>query len=248
MITATIPSGSSGGVSGEQYFTTAIGGNLNDAFTIATGGAASLGLHVEPPPGARIVFEGSWMGNEWNVVTLREMGSNGYVTFSEVHEDYIGSVASLRFFRVRVIRQGTGEPGHITGKFSNTLSTIEGIEHGYMPHKIGAAVQAKSFEFTQITSNGTIALPLDATRKLVVTDIHFTVADVASVVIFSDGSLADSKYIFRGNMKPVGGASIFVPISYTLPHVFSGTNRPLCFTQSAAATVDGVVHYYESEP
>ena len=60
-------------------------------------------------------------------------------------------------------------------------------------------------------------------------------------------SVADARHIFRGNIKPTANTSMFIPISFTLPHVFKGTNTPLCITSSGNATIDGVVHYYESE-
>jgi hypothetical protein len=246
MITATIPASSSN-QTGEQNFSGTLSSVLGSTFTIAVTGAATVGFHLEVPHGGTITFEGSWDGLEWNTITMREMGTNGYVTTSAVeHEDYIGSCSSFIYIRFRTSVGGSTD-GRVYGRFSRNVSTLEGIEHGNMPHKVGVDVKAQWFHYSSVATNGTVALPTVDHKKLVVSDLHFTISDASSIVVFSDGSMAQNNLIFRGNLKPTGGASIFVPISFSLPHVFSGTNRPLCFSQTGAATVDGVVHYYESE-
>ena len=239
--------GSANGIGpAENTFSGILTANLGDTYTLPTNNANSIGVHIDPPAGAALIFEGSWNNISWNDMTLRQMGGHGYSTTTEEHEDWIGSVATFRFWRVRVTRAGSGT-GSIHGRLSYAPCTLEGIEHGNMPHRIGAAAVAKAFGYTAITGNGTIWSPTNSTHRLVVTDINFTITGATSTVTFSDGSLADGKYIFTGKFKPPSNESIYIPINFALPHVFSGTQRSLCFTQTGAADVDGVVHGYESE-
>lgn len=245
MQTASI-SGNVTANSEERYFRSAIGQTVGSELILTTGGATSVGFYLKPPPGGMVQFQGSWTKIKWKDLTLRQMGAHGYVTQAEDEEDYIGSCATFQYIRLYVSRGGSA-PGEVRGRFSPMMSTLEGIEHGYAPHKIGAEVQAKWFAYSSVVTNGTIAFPAHEYHKLVITDIHFTASDTASLITISEGSVANGNLIFRGNAKPVGGSSLFFPISFTLPHVFKGTNTPLCISSSGAATLDGVVHYYESQ-
>ena len=194
-----------------------------------------------------VKFQGSWTQIKWKDLTVRQMAAHGYVSQAEEEEDYIGSCSTFQYVRFLVVRGGV-TPGEIRGRFSSYPSTLEGIENSAPPHKFGCKLNSTDFTFTSVTSNGTICFPEHTYHKLVVGDLHFTVNDANTLVTVSDGSLAEGHHIFRGNIKPAGGQTVFVPISFSLPHVFNGTNRPLCFSQTGAATVDGVVHYYETEP
>ena len=242
--------GGGGGVNGggpaEAYFSGSISGTVGSTYTLAVNSGNTVGLHYDPPPGTTTIFEGSWDGVNWTDFTLRQMGAHGYSTRTGAsHEDWIGSVSTLNYIRLRITTGGSGI-GVISGKFSFAPSTLEGIENGPMPHRIGASVEAKSYEFSTAVSNGTVWAPASADHRLYVSDIHFTV-DATTTVTFSDGSNAENKIIFKGGFKPATNTSQYVPISFTLPHVFSGAGRPLMFTQTSTANVIGVVHGYEAE-
>jgi hypothetical protein len=223
-----------------------VASTLGSAVAFETGGANSLGFHYEPPAGSTSIFEGSWDGSHWVDITLRQMGAHGYTSITDdTHQDWVGSCATWRYFRLRITQGGTGV-GVIRGRFSYAPSTIEGVENQAMPHRIGASSQSKSFSFTGVTSNGTIWAPTTSYHRLYITDLFFTV-DATTTVIFSDGSNAEGKLVFKGKFKPASGESSYVPAAFSLPHVFTGPNRALMFTQSGGAEVDGVVHGYEAE-
>ena len=232
----------------ELNFSGTFQGLADSTLVVPTQGAATVGFHLEPPTNATVVFEGRWTPEQpgWSDATFRQMGADGYSTFATGHEDWIGSVSTFSQIRFRVTASGTGV-GVVHGKFTDDVSVIEGVEHNNMPHRIGAAVQSKSFNIDKAAPNIALWQPASG-KRVVVTDLHFTVAEVSTVVMFSDGSAAESPVpIFAGEFKPPSGQAVYVPISFSLPHVFSDTDRPLVFNQSSSAQVIGVIHGYESE-
>jgi hypothetical protein len=200
-------------------------------------------MHVVPPVGGEITFEGSWDGIHWEDVTLRQMGYHGYSTKTTEHEDWIGSVATLSYFRLRTSVGGSA-PGEYNGRFSPMVCMLEGIEHGNQPHKIGSSVVAKDITVSS-TSASEVWKPT-AGHKLVVSDIYFTVSDASSTVYVSEGSVAAGCYIFKGKFKPPSNQSVVGSASFSLPHVFQGT-ASLFITQTDGAKIEGVVHGYETE-
>lgn len=229
----------------EATFSGSILGALGSTYTLPVNGATSIGFKLTRPSNATIIFEGSWDGVNWTDLTLRQMGAHGYSTRTSEDENWIGSVSTFQYFRLRVTTGGTGA-GTVVGKFSATMSTLEGIENSNMPHRIGATVTARSFNYSAAVSNGTIWAPSTVDHRLYVSDIHFTV-DANTTVIFSDGSSAENQTIFSGAFKPSPSTAQFVPISFTLPHVFSNTNRALMLTSTSTANIVGVIHGYEAE-
>jgi len=229
----------------EATFSGSIAGTLGSTYTLPVNGATSVGFKLIRPTNATIIFEASWDGVNWIDITLRQMGAHGYSTQTKEDEAWIGSLSTFQFFRLRVTSGGTGI-GTIIGKFSATMSTLEGIENANMPHRIGATVESRAFNYSAAVSNGTIWAPGSTDHRLYITDIHFTV-DANTVVTFCDGSYAENRHIFTGAFKPASATSQYVPISFSLPHVFSGANRALMLTSTATANVQGVVHGYEAE-
>jgi hypothetical protein len=132
------------------------------------------------------------------------------------------------------------------GKFTYNQNTLEGIEHGNPPHKIGVSTQCIHATVGSIVTNYLLAAPSDPTHKLCVTDLLINV-DATTTVTISDGSYAEGHYIFRASCKPASSTSQLYVIPYSTPHVFSGVNRGVYFTQTAGANVDISVHYYETE-
>ena len=227
----------------EGTFSGTIPSVLGSTVSLPVNYAVSIGLHVQPPTGGEVTFEGSWNGVEWEPVTLRQMGSHGYSSRSAEHENWIGSVATFVWFRIRVSVGGSA-PGNYHGRFSSQFCTLEGIENTAMPHRIGAAVVTKDISVSS-TSARELWTPAPG-HKIVVTDINFTVSDNNAIVYISEGSIAQQRYIFRGKFKPPTGESVFVPISFAMPHVFQGTDS-LFVTQTDSAVIEGVIHGYETE-
>lgn len=230
----------------ESLFSGSISGTVGSTYTLPVNGASSIGFHYVPPTGSWTIFEGSWDGVHWTDMTLRQMGAHGYSTRTDdSHQDWIGSISTWNYFRLRIVTGGSGI-GTLAGRTSFVASTLEGMENSPMPHRIGAAVESRGFSYSAAVSNGTIWAPVASDHRLYISDIHFTV-DANTTVTFSDGSYAQNFHIFRGGFKPPSGTSQYVPISFSLPHVFSGANRPLMITSTATANVEGVVHGYEAE-
>lgn len=198
---------------------------------------------MDPPEGGCVEFYGSWDGSHWSSCSFRQMGGDGYAKSCNGHEDWIGSVATFNYVMFKVSCGGSA-PGAYHGRFSQMMCTLEGIEHGNEPHRIGSAVQSKSLECSS-TSAKNVWTP-EAGKKIVVTDINFTVSEATSVVYISEGSIADHRFIFQGQFKPGNDQSVFIPISFSLPYVFRGTN-PLYITQTDGAHIYGVVQGYETE-
>ena len=227
----------------EGTFSGVLGATAGSVCTLTTNDAASIGVHVLPPTGGEIIFEGSWDGMMWEPVTLRQMGAHGYSTTTREHDMWIGSVATFVYIRFRTSVGGSA-PGNIHGRFSPMMCTLEGVEHGPQPHKIGSAVTAKDISVLS-TSAAEVWRPT-AGHKLVISDIHFTVSNAPSTVYISEGSISRRAYIFKGKFKPPNGESVYIPVSFSLPHVFQGTES-LFVTQSDGAEIEGVVHGYETE-
>ena len=133
-------------------------------------------------------------------------------------------------------------PGSVTGRFSPATCILEGIEHGNMPHCIGAAAQTHAFDL--LTGAQTVWTP-DPGHKIVVTGIFFTVADATTTVRIAEGSLSSSPFLFNGYFKPGNDTANFVPIPMPTPYVFTGTNS-LVVAQTDSARVCGIVQGYET--
>jgi hypothetical protein len=76
---------------------------IDSAVVINVENAMSIGFHIQPPVGSAVLFEGSWNGDLFTPVTFRSMGADGYAKYALVNEDYIGSVATFKYVRLRVV-------------------------------------------------------------------------------------------------------------------------------------------------
>jgi hypothetical protein len=137
--------------------------------------------------------------------------------------------------------------GSVVGKTTYTQATLEGIEHGPAPHKIGSAVRAVHRTIGTICTNELLYSPSLPIVKLVITDIILCVTDATTTIVLSEGTLAAGQTMFRASVKPASNQTTVLPINYTLPHPFATANTPLYFSQTGAATVDVNIHLYESE-
>lgn len=234
--------GSNGTITTWGGFSSSLSETLGATYTLDCEGFVGIGLHVVPPTGGQIAFEGSYDGVNFSAITLREVGANGYTQKCVATEDYIGSIACLAKVRFRTSVGGSA-PGSIGGRMNQTGSTIEGIEHGNAPHNIGYPVMAKTLAFTGSVYNYPVWIPATG-KKWVITDIHFTI-DASSVVTIADGYVESRDFLFKGSFKPAAGQSAFVPVVFALPHVAHSSTGSLTFTQTATANVDGVIHGYE---
>jgi len=209
---------------------------------VNNGGYSSLGFTLTIPTGATVQFEASFDGVTYDDITLRSVGADGYVKSTTISETFIGSIATARSFRARVIVAGSAA-GTIRGRASRDASTLEGIEHGYAPHRIGFV--GMHFDFSYTTQQTGVALWTPTSgKKFVVTDYTFSVEGSAIVTVF-DQTDATGNRLFNAELKVTAGTSILIDHAYTLPFVSAATNNILRLTTSAAITIRGTIHGYE---
>lgn len=224
----------------EGQFTGVISKTLNATTVFPVNNANSLGFQLTIPVGGMVAFEGSWDGLTWEASTFRQMGSDGYAASAHANEKWIGSCSTFNYIRFRTISAGSVD-GSITGKFTYQQNTVEGIEHGPMPHRFGA------FPHEVVTTIGTICVNQllyqpEPQHLVTVTDIWLNAGGLTTVTLTESGT----RPVFRCTLRPTAGAP-FASMSYRVPVPFSGTGAPLMISNSAAQDVDIVVHLYESE-
>lgn len=228
-----------------DYFNFGAAGNIPSAlngtveFDVSTG-LSSIGFHLIPPVGGKVQFEGTFDGTNWTPITFREIGVNGYAQTSDIEEDFIGSISALRKFRVKTITAGS-TTGTIIGKFTQAVSTLEGIEHTNPPHNFGYAPVHKDFEFTTVQTSTNIWTPTSG-KKFVVTDLLISCGSSGPTTISLFDNTNTSGNIITKFRLP---SNTVVPIQLKTPFVSSTINNILRLTNSPAADIFGVLHGYE---
>lgn len=106
-------------------------------------GASTISFHLTIPTGATVVFEGSVDGITYTGVKIRSMDTDEYNSSATVSSPYIGSISSLRMFRVRVSVAGSAS-GSVIGRASEQMSTLEGVEFENLPRYLTLAVKGTS--------------------------------------------------------------------------------------------------------
>jgi hypothetical protein len=222
-------------------FSTALSQTLGATYEVSVDGYNGIGLHIKPPTGGSIQFEGSYDGVNWTPITLRQLGDNGYTQHTETESDFIGSIACLTKIRFKTILAGSA-PGSVGGRMTVPTNTLEGIEHGYAPHNIGYNVIAKEITFTGSQFNYPLWVPAPS-KRAVISDIHFSIDTTATIQI-TDGPVANNDPLFKAIIKVPGGDSRFISLAFSLPHV-THQNGTVYYSQSATSNVDGVIQGYE---
>lgn len=168
------------------------------------------------------------------------MGTHGYSTVARTPENYIGSCATFKYLRFRTAAAGSG-PGTLAGKLTYAASTLEGIEHGWAPHKIGQEIAIVTQSIGTICTNQVLYTP-HSYHRVAVSDIWLN-TDGATAVTLSE---AGTRVIFRANLRPNQGVSS-AAMSYRVPVPFRNQGAPLCFSNSATQIVDINITLYETE-
>lgn len=223
-------------------------GNLaaanNSVFTINNDrGFSSIAFRLTVPTSGTVTFEGTFDGTNWSSFVMRQIGDDGYIQSTSTTGDYIGSIASVRAFRVRVSSAGSAA-GSVIGVASEEACTLEGIENSAAPHKFGFAAVRKGFSFTTTQTAASIWAPATG-RKFVVTDLILSVATDGNVKIFDETDAA-ANWLINADFTVTGvaGSNQF-PINLRTPFVSSTTNNNLKITTSTTMTVRGTVFGYE---
>jgi len=225
----------------EAYFSGSIPPALDAVFSIPLHSANGIGFYVVVPTNGAVAFEGSRDGAIWDAVTLREQGAHGYSAYTGETGNWIGSCSTLNYLRWRTIAAGS-EAGSVIGKLTYQQNTLEGIEQGNMPHRIGAHPIAIVETIGSICTNQVLYTPSSAHHRLVITDIFLNSDGNTTATLTESGVYP----VFRVQLRPANGAP-WANVSYCLPVPFNGTGTSLCFTNSATQSVDINVHAYEAE-
>lgn len=106
-------------------------------------GMSTISFHLNIPTGATVVFEGSLDGLTYTGVKLRSMDTDEYSSSATESSPYIGSISSLRMFRVRVSVAGSAA-GSVIGRASDQMSTLEGVEFENLPRYLTLAIKGTS--------------------------------------------------------------------------------------------------------
>lgn len=106
-------------------------------------GMSTISFHLLIPTGATVVFEGSVDGINYTNVKMRSMDTDEYSSQATESSPFIGSISSLRLFRVRVSVAGSAA-GSVIGRASEQMSTLEGVEFENLPRYLTLAVKGTS--------------------------------------------------------------------------------------------------------
>lgn len=104
-------------------------------------GMSTISFHLTIPTDATVVFEGSLDGVNYTDIKLRSMDTNEYSNSATVSSPFIGSISSLRLFRVRVSVAGSAA-GSVIGRTSDQMSTLEGVEFENLPRYLTLAIKS----------------------------------------------------------------------------------------------------------
>lgn len=224
----------------ESIFSGSISPSVGATFVLPVNNANTIGFHLIIPTNSEILFEGSWDGINWESATFRQMGVDGYASSSHQTENWIGSCATFNYLRWRTLSVGSTS-GSIYGKTTYAPSTLEGIEHGAMPHRIGAYPHEVVEAIGTICTDQVIYTP-DPRHRIVVSDIYLNADGNTTLTLSENGT----RSIFRVRLRPTSGVP-WVNIGYRVPVPFINSGTPLCLSNSATVNVDINIHLYETE-
>lgn len=209
-------------------------------------GLNSISMHVSPPSGAKVKFSASFGENEWVDISLRQIGYLGYTRITPTGPDeafYIGSIAGATAIKFTIVGDGS-ESGHIGGRMIRQIHTIEGIEQGPPPHRIGNQIIHKGFYINTNTGDYLLWQP-ESGYRFVITDIQFSNDQNKNLITFYEGSGNVSNpncWITAAKLASEGSFQM----SYSLPYVASGLNNGPYINTTTSSDVYGTVHGYET--
>jgi len=214
--------------------------NINDQFIFNNlRGYSSIGFNLTIPSGAVAVFESSYDGINFISARMRSIDTDEYTSMSNETATYIGSISSVRIFRVRISLAGSGT-GSVIGRASIDVSTLEGIEHGSRPDAFGNIAVHKDFTYTAIQTGAIIWTP-QSNKKFVVTDL-FVSTDGNNIITFFDETNSPGNIVYGAKFTTNNGIVI---CSFRTPYVSISANNSLKLTSTTAQEVRGVIHGYE---
>lgn len=213
-------------------------------------GYSTAAFRINVPSQGLIQFQGTFDGINYNDITFRQIGNDGYSQESFESADYIGSIIGTRKLRFLNVT-GALNSGSVMGTLSKNVSILEGVEHNNPPHKfgnvlfhIGVNVSGNSF------SNSGLFFP-QPRHKFAVSYLAMSVSSQAGAYItFHEGSgtSADaSQWVFSTYIKASSNDTQFMNAVLNTPYVSSNARSGLFLTVEGNALLRGVVHGYETE-
>lgn len=222
-----------------------LGQSENDAVTFENkGGFSTIGFHLIPPAGGTVAFEASFDGTNWEMITLRGINSDVLTQSSDAEDDFIGSIAAGRQFRVRTSSAGGGA-GTVMGRAQRDAAIIETIEFGAPPDKIGYDSVHKDVSYATAQTATAFWTPA-AGKKFVITDMTIIVGGVTDGVltIFDETDAAGNR-LFKGTIDVSNNKQFSHVHPFSVPFVSAAANNILKVTTTANMTVDIMAHGYE---
>lgn len=229
-----------------------IGATSGSYFQLNNPGYSTIGANINPDGGGIVHFYGSFDGVNYDDITLRQLGNDGYSyeCSGSSPANYIGSISALRSIRF-VNKTGSAAPCSVVGTMSAAVSTLEGIENGPPPHKFGNKLIHIGFNVAGTTVTDSGLYTASPRHKFVVTDLTFGLASAAATTVtFHEGSgnAGDSnKWVFSTYCNLANNAAEQVDAGFSTPHVADGPQTTLYLTTSTAVTMRGIIHGYETE-
>jgi hypothetical protein len=222
-----------------------LGQNVNDAYTLEKKDEFnSIGIHVEAPTGGTVQFEGTVDGVNWAPINLRSIEQDIYTQTTDNGFDFTGSIATLRAFRVKTIVAGSA-PGTVRGLMSRAVSTLEGQEFGWPPHRFGFHTVHKDATYATAQSGTALWTPA-AGKRFVITDIIMNVSGTVdgTISIYEETDTPGNR-LFKGLVEVTTNKQFSMNHSYRVPFEAGAADNVLYIDTSGNMDVDIMLHGYE---
>lgn len=207
-------------------------------------GYSTITARVTAPTGGEVCFEGTVDGINWDGITLRSLKNDIFEQVTDNNSDFIGSISGLRKFRFRTCSAGSAV-GTVMGRAMKEVSTLEGIEFGYPPHRFGyTPIHVDASYATAQT--GTVIFTADSDKKSVVTDIYLVVSGTTdgNIKIF-DETDATGNYLFKATVEVSTNKNFVFSHNFSTPYISSAVGNSWKITTSADIEVDLIGHGYQ---
>jgi len=220
-------------------------------YEIDSFGYSTAAFNVQTPSQGTVQFTASFDGVNYDSVTFRQMGDDGYSQEAAETSNYIGSVVGSRKLRF-VNASGAFSSGTVMGTLSKEVCVLEGVEHNSPPHKFGNALFHIGINFSgNAFSNSGLYFP-QPRHKFAVTYVSLAMASQNGAFITlheGSGTAANaSQWIFTTFTRNSTNDTQLVNAVLSTPYVSSDFQSGLFLSvQGNDAIVRGVVHGYETE-
>lgn len=218
---------------------------LNSAIEIVNlDGFSTIVAWVTAPTGGEISFELSVDGIHWETAYLWSLKDEIYTPKTSNNESFRGSIAGARKFRFRVSSGGSAQ-GTVMGRIIREVSTVEGIEFGWPPHRIGFPTIHKDVSYTTAQTGTAIWTPASG-KTYHITDASIIVGGTTDgIVTLFDNTDATGNRLFKGAIEVTTNKQFVW--DHQLKTTFRGAaaDNVLKITTSANITIDVILHGYE---